>query len=44
MQGLTLAAITASEKQTLMLNSMENHDEVTRAQNLGQGYWVIVRA
>ena len=28
MQGLTLAAITATEKHTLTLDSTQNHDKV----------------
>ena len=44
MQGLKLAAITAAEKCTLMLESTQNHDKVTEARNLGQGHRVIVRA
>ena len=44
MQGLTLAAIIATEKRTLMLDSTLNHDKVTGARNLGQGHRVIVCA
>ena len=45
MQGFTIAAITATEKHTLKLDSMLNHDKVTQTvRNLGQGHRVIVRA
>ena len=29
MQGMTLAAVSASEKGTLMLDSRQNHDKAT---------------
>ena len=37
MQGLTLTAISATEKRTLKLDSTLNHNKVTGARNLGQG-------
>ena len=42
MQGLTFAAVTASVKHTVMLESMNNNDKVTRY--VGQGHSVIVYA
>ena len=44
MQGKKLAAITATDKRSLMLDSTQNHDKVTRARNLGQGHRYIVPA
>ena len=43
MQGLTLAAITTTEKH-LMPDLPSNHDKATGAQNLDQEHWVIVQA
>ena len=42
MQALTIAAITAIEIHTIMLDSMYNHDKVTHVRNLGQELHVIV--
>ena len=42
MQGLTLTAITATEKHTLMLDLTKNHDKVTGVQNLSQGHGVTM--
>ena len=48
MQGLTLAATTASEKSKLMLDDVNNarldvqSGQVTQGQNLDQGLQVIV--
>ena len=44
LQGLALAAITASEKCSLKLESTKNHDKANGMQNLGQGQRVIVCA
>ena len=38
MQGMTLEAITASEKHTLMLDLIQDNDKATGVQNLGKGH------
>ena len=42
MPGLTFAAVTATEKHTLMIDSTLNHDKVTGMQNLGQRHQMIM--
>ena len=44
MQVLTLAAITASEKHILMLDSMYNQNKGILARSRGQGHRVKVHA